>query len=49
MIENIKWTFMVDWLTGDEEARDEKTAEILANAIAGKIVAVKQHKKLAKS
>jgi hypothetical protein len=48
MIENIKWIFMVDWLCGDAEARDEKTAEILADAITGKIVAVKQHKNLSK-
>lgn len=49
MIENIKWIFMVEWLQNDEEARNEKTAEIVANAIAGKVVATTQHKKLAKS
>lgn len=32
---DIKWLFMVDWLGGDSEARDEKTTEVLANALVG--------------
>ncbi len=40
---------MVDWLCGDGEARAEGTAEIVADCLAGKVVATTQHKSLTKS
>lgn len=36
MFNDIKWLFMVDWLCfGDSEFHDEKTAEVVANALVG--------------
>lgn len=35
MFNNIKWLFMVEWLSNDAEARAEKTAEIVANSLVG--------------
>jgi len=48
MADHIKWIFMVDWLSGDGEARAKGTAEIVADCLVGKIVGSTQHKKLTK-
>lgn len=40
---DIKWLFMVDWLAGDSEARDENTSEILANVLVGGVFTSTQH------
>ena len=40
---------MVDWLSGDGEARAEGTAEIVADCLVGKVVSIVQHKSQTKS
>lgn len=43
MLEDIKWNFMVGWLRGDDETRDEKMVEVVAVAIAGEVVKTTQY------
>lgn len=43
MFNDIKWLFMIDWLGGDSEARDEKTAEVVANALVGGVFTSTQY------
>jgi hypothetical protein len=44
MFNDIKWMFMVDWLNNDAEARAEKTAEVVANALAGGVFTSTEYK-----
>ncbi len=48
MNDTIKWMYMANWLCNTEKARTEEFTKDVANALAGPVVATKQHKKLTK-
>jgi hypothetical protein len=45
MNDTIKWMYMSNWLCNNEKARTEEFTKEVANALAGPVVAVTQHKK----
>ncbi len=38
MLEDIKWEYMVEFLKGDEEIRQEEAAHLVAKALSGCLV-----------